>query len=90
MSLAIFNKKGMSTAPTIKDLPDFRKSKEYGGTGKDPVWMMDTDDLGDDLTFVLDKPGHITIYPSRSMSVQDFQEALSKTQDKWRKAPCNA
>jgi RHS repeat-associated protein len=76
---------GISVAPSVGDLPAHRRPPEFGGTGKDPVWKMNTDDLGSDLKHVADKPGHGTIQPSRSMHVDDYQKALAETQQKWKK-----
>ena len=77
---------GISVSPSPQDLPGHRRPPEFGGTGKDPVWKMNTDDLGPDLKHVPDKPGHGTIQPSRSMHVDDYQKALAETQQKWKKA----
>ncbi|MCM1236256.1 MAG: hypothetical protein NC489_39755 [Ruminococcus flavefaciens] len=48
---------GMSVSSSPKDLPPHRKPPEFGGTGKDPVWKMNTSDLGPDLDYVPNKLG---------------------------------
>jgi len=79
---------GISASPTPDDLPKHRKPPEFGGTGKDPVWKIDTDELGDNLKYVPDKPGHGTIQPSKSMTLDEYQKALANLQDKFKKVPC--
>lgn len=76
---------GLSVAPTEpRDLPRHRRPASLGGTGQDPVWYIETDDLGPDLLFRQDRPGHGVIEPSRPMTLQAFQEALARTQSRWK------
>jgi hypothetical protein len=71
---------GMSVAPnTPKNLPAHRRPPEHGGTGKDPVWSTSSNNLGSDLKYVQDKATHGTIQPSRSMTLEEYQKALSDT-----------
>jgi hypothetical protein len=43
---------GMSVSPdSPENLPRHRRPPEYGGTGLDPVWMMDSEDLSERLVF---------------------------------------
>ncbi|RYF69384.1 MAG: hypothetical protein EOO39_17645, partial [Cytophagaceae bacterium] len=79
------NTGGISVSPSPNDLPSHRKPPGFGGTGKDPVWKINTNDLGGDLKHIPDKPGHGTIQPSRTMSFDDYQKALADTQKKWKK-----
>lgn len=51
-----------------------RKTPEYGGTGKDPVWTINTNDLGPELTYVPDSPRHGTIQPTKPMKLKDYQK----------------
>ena len=78
------NEGGISTAPTPEDLPDFRRPPEFGGTGKDPVWKINTNELGPDLKYVPDSSTHGTIQPNHDMSYIDYQNALARTQPFWR------
>ncbi|WP_427108125.1 RHS repeat domain-containing protein [Lysinibacillus xylanilyticus] len=80
---------GVSVSPSPQDLPTHRKPPEFGGTGKDPIWKMNTSNLGSDLVHVPDKPGHGTIQPARSMSFENYQKALAETQTKWERVPCH-
>ena len=81
-------KNGMSMSPSPQDLPSHRRPPEFGGTGKDPVWQIDTSDLGDDLKYVPDKPGHGTIQPSKKMTLEKYKQALGSLRRKFRKVGC--
>ncbi|WP_285398406.1 RHS repeat-associated core domain-containing protein [Lysinibacillus sp. fls2-241-R2A-57] len=80
---------GMSVSPSPEDLPPHRRPPGFGGEGKDPVWKMNTGDLGSDLVHVPDKPGHGTIQPTRTMPFEEYQKALEETQSKWERVPCH-
>lgn len=81
---------GMSMSPTPEDLPAHRRPSKFGGTGKDPVWQIDTSDLGDDLKYVPDKPGHGTIQPARKMTLEKYKQALASLKNKFKKiGGCN-
>ena len=82
-------KNGMSMSPSPQDLPSHRRPPEFGGTGKDPVWQIDTSDLGDDLKYVPDKPGHGTIQPSKKMTLERYKQALGSLRRKFRKVGCD-
>ncbi len=77
------NTGGMSVSPSPNDLPIHRKPTAYGGTGKDPVWSININDLGSDLKYVPDSPGHGTIQPTRTMTFEDYQKALEETLLRW-------
>ena len=77
---------GLSVAPNDPAfLPVFRRPPEIdGGTGKNPVWMIESDNLGPDLTFHFDKPpGHGLIQPAKTMTLGHFQLALMLTRERW-------
>lgn len=82
------NTGGMSAAPSVEALPTHRKPPEFGGTGKDPVWKIDINDLGPDLTYVPDSPQHGTVQPTRPMTLDDYQKALANTNANWEKEEC--
>lgn len=77
--------KGMSVAPN--DPANLAKNRRppqvNGGSGPDPVWVLDTDDLGPDLNFNQDKPTHGLIEPARPMTLAEYERALEATRDKW-------
>jgi hypothetical protein len=76
---------GMSVAP---DNPFYlqrhRRPASLGGIGLDPVWKIESDDLGRDLQSHQDSATHGVIEPKRIMTLWEFQEALARTRDKWR------
>lgn len=83
---------GMSTAPEKPgNLPAHRRPPELGsgkggvGTGKDPVWSLDPEELPDGLVGIRDSPTHVTIAPSRSMPVEEYQGLIASTKGLWKK-----
>ncbi|HET6576574.1 MAG TPA: hypothetical protein VFG68_23450 [Fimbriiglobus sp.] len=77
--------KGVSVAP---DDPAYlaknrRPPQVNGGIGKDPVWVIDTNDLGPDLFFLRDKPTHGVIGPTRLMTLAEYEFALAGVRSKW-------
>ena len=75
---------GMSVAPNDPaNLPRFRRPPVLGGQGKDPVWEIDTADLGDELQFKQDSPTHGLIEPAGPMTLKEFEQALAATRAKW-------
>jgi hypothetical protein len=79
---------GMSVAPDAPaNLPSHRRPPEHGGTGKDPVWEIDTAELEEALDYRADplQPGaHGFIEPSRRMTLEDHEHALAATREMWR------
>lgn len=80
------NTGGMSVSPRIADLLAHRRLSEFGGTGKDPVWRTNINDLGPELVYVSDSPTHGTIQPTKTMTIEEYQKALANI--KWRKVEC--
>jgi len=80
---------GMSVAPdSAMNLPRHRRPPEFEGTGRDPVWSIQEKDLGPDLRYVPDpgpRPTHGVIEPSRSMPIDDYQQALGNTAERWKR-----
>ncbi|WP_449267433.1 Tse2 family ADP-ribosyltransferase toxin [Gemmata massiliana] len=75
---------GMSEAPNDPaNLPPLRKPASLGGKGKDPVWEIDTTDLGPDLQFRQDGAKHVLIEPAHPMTLAEFEQALVATRSKW-------
>jgi hypothetical protein len=76
---------GMSVAPADPlHLQRHRRPASLGGTGRDPVWYIESEDLGPDLDLRLDKPGHGLIEPQRPLTLQEFQDALANTRPRWK------
>lgn len=76
---------GISASPKPEDLPTHRKPPKYEGTGKDPVWTIDSEDLGDKLKYEPDTTTNGTIQPNKEMSMDEYQKELKNLEDKWNK-----
>lgn len=76
---------GMSAAPNDPAYlgKNRRPPQLNGGTGKDPVWEIDTDLLGAKLEYVQDKPTHGVVGPSEPMTLAEFEQALAGTRALW-------
>lgn len=82
------NTGGMSVAPDRpENLHLLRRPPRYGGSGKDPVWCLRTDQLGADLQFRQDSATHGLIEPARVMLLDEFQRRLEDTKPLWTKLP---
>jgi hypothetical protein len=76
---------GMSVAPDDPlHLLKHRRPASLGGTGRDPVWYIESADLGPDLSFRPDRPGHRLVEPQRPLTLQEFQDALAGTRSCWK------
>jgi hypothetical protein len=65
---------GMSVAPN--DPANFerhRRPPSLGGTGRDPVWYIDEVDLGGEIAFHQDNPGHGVLTPQQPMDLKDLK-----------------
>lgn len=80
---------GVSVSPFDPgNLPAHRRPRGLGGRGDDPVWSIDAGDLGPDLDYRPDPDDpsrHGFIEPSRPMTLQEYQDALAATRQRWRK-----
>jgi hypothetical protein len=78
---------GMSVSPPPPDnLPYFRRPPEFGGTAKDLIWVLETDNLPSGLSYRPDPAnpeGHGFVEPSSPMSFEDYQGALRGTRALW-------
>ncbi len=72
---------GMSAAPhDPANLPRNRRPPQVNaGTGKDPVWELDTDDLGPDLQYAQDGPTDGVVGPKQPMTLAMLEQALAAT-----------
>jgi hypothetical protein len=76
---------GMSVTPDDPmHLQRHRRPARLGGLGRDPVWYIETEDLGPDLEFRQDRPGHGLIEPKRLVTLKGFQDALAATRGSWK------
>ena len=78
---------GMSVSPDDpENLPTHRRPPEYGGSGPDPVWVIDSDDLLPGLGYrpdPYDPEGHGFVEPQTEMSFGDYESLLNQTRDSW-------
>lgn len=80
-----FGQGGMSVAPDDPlRLQKHRRPASLGGTGQDPVWYIEVDDLGPDLDFRQDRPDHGLVEPQRPMTLQEYQAALAVSRSAWK------
>ncbi|WP_174913755.1 RHS repeat-associated core domain-containing protein [Burkholderia diffusa] len=80
------NTGSISVAPeSARNLPPHRRPENLGGTGKDCACLLNTANLPKSLKYVQDSAKHGTIQPRTSMSLSDYQAALSSTREKWVK-----
>src|SRR5437868_1722949 len=65
---------GMSAAPeNPTNLPKNRRPPQLlGGIGKDPVWEIDSDELGPALEFFQDKPTHGVLAAKVPMTLDEL------------------
>jgi hypothetical protein len=83
VEVAIRNKKGMSVSLSIDALPDFRRPAAFGGTGRDPLWQIDRDQITGDLEAIQDSATHVSIMPKGTMILEQYEAALASTSDAW-------
>lgn len=78
---------GLSVAPdAARNLPYHRLPADLGGGGNDPVFAIERGDLGPNLRYRPDprRPTrHGFIEPSATMTIEQFQDALGNTRDRW-------
>jgi len=78
---------GMSVTPNDpRDLIRHRRPREFGGTGNDPVWVIDSAELPVGLDFRQDKPKHGLIEPTRGtiLKLGDFEMLLNASRNFWK------
>lgn len=78
---------GMSVAPLpAENLPKHRRPNEFGGTGRDPIFGIETVHLGSfNLKYVQDPMnlGHGFIAPLEEMSYTQYVQNVYDTRDLW-------
>ena len=81
-------KDGMSVAPNDPaNLIRHRRPAAFGGTGKEPVWIIDETELPPELRFRQDAAGHGLVEPVTAVTLAEYQQSLESTRDKWQLAP---
>ena len=68
-------------------LPAHRRAPAYGGSGRDPVFELDEDDLEEGLAVRVDPEDstHAFIEPAEEMLLAHLQERLEATRPRWRR-----
>jgi hypothetical protein len=83
--LVLPNQGGMSVTPhDPMHLLKHRRPPSLGGTGQDPVWYIEIDELGPELQFRQDSPTHGVVEPVQPMTLQEYQDALASTRAPWK------
>ncbi len=79
---------GMSVVPPpVENMDAHRRPPEFGGTGKDPVFEIETDELPEELAYRPDPAnpeGHGFIEPAGRMSFEEYLAAVRSTRELWR------
>jgi hypothetical protein len=80
--------KGMSAALKISALPAGTLPPKWGGAdprnARNEIWQITVAELGPDLTALNDHGDHVSIGPSKEMSIAEYQQALLATRSKWK------
>jgi hypothetical protein len=85
VTVAVRNNQGMSASISIESLPSHRKPITWGGTGRDPIWQIDSSYIDRDLEAVRDSPTHVSIMPRVTMLLAKYELALANTQKYWQR-----
>jgi hypothetical protein len=85
VEVAIKNGKGMSVSSSIAGLPPFRKPAEFGGTGPDPLWQIDVEQIPADIDPIQDGVAHVSLCPRATMLLERYEVALAATRLDWHK-----
>lgn len=79
---------GMSVVPPpLDNLQPHRRPPEFGGTGKDSVFELETDELPEEPRYRPDPAnpeGHGFVEPARRISFEEYQRLLHATRALWR------
>jgi hypothetical protein len=75
---------GMSVAPADPmHLDRHRRPRSLGGTGREPVWCIESGKLNIALLFRQTSSRHGLIEPSSTMTLAEFEDALAATRMLW-------
>ena len=80
---------GMSVVPPpVENLARHRRPPDFGGTGKDPVFVLDTEELPDELAYRPDPANpeeHGFIEPAHRVIFEEYRRAIHGTRTLWRR-----
>ncbi len=77
---------GLSVSPLgVSSLPSHRRPLEYGGTGKDPVFVLESSLLEGVLTYRANTRSrtHGLIEPNQPMMLEKLQELFCRGRSQW-------
>lgn len=69
-------------------LPAHRRPVEFGGSGADPIFVIEASELGPDLRVRTDDDGpsgHGFVEPVRRMEFNDYQQAIWASRPRWQR-----
>jgi hypothetical protein len=69
-------------------LPRHRRPAALQGTGKDPVWVLDSADLDPELCFRPDPTNsarHGFLEPAHLLTLVEYQQAIARTRTLWKR-----
>lgn len=81
---------GVSVSPASpENLPRHRRPPQFCGTGKDPIFELETDDLPEELAYRPDpdnprKHGFIEPTQNTLLSFERYQQLIHETRGLWR------
>lgn len=73
--------------PPVENMDPHRRPPAFGGTGKDPVFVLDTDELPRNLVYrpdPADPERHGFLEPARRMRFGEYLAAVQDTRALWR------
>jgi hypothetical protein len=72
-------------APTDpRHLIKHRRPTSLGGTGQDPVWYIEEENLPAGLMVRMDRSDHALIEPLHPMPLQEYEGFLTATRPLWK------
>lgn len=81
---------GMSVTPEDPfRMNPLRRPRALGGVGKDPLFVLNDDGLGDALVFrrdPRDPAAHAFVEPSRPLLLASYRHALAETRPRWSRS----
>jgi hypothetical protein len=75
---------GLVTADDPALLIRHRRPASLGGTGTDPVWVLELADLSPDLIARHDSVTHVLVEAAIPMSLADFEAQIAATRVQWK------
>ncbi len=75
---------GLSVTPEhYRLMPRRLLHPDFGGTGRMPLWHLDSGTLASELSYRRDRDDHALVEPAVSMSFKDFEALIAATRPTW-------